>query len=84
MAGSRRRPKAPEEAFPPGDGMAETDATVVCPYCHQTAHIGLDPGSGPSQAYIEDCPVCCRPWRVAVRYLADGTARVQVEPEDGG
>lgn len=80
----RRRSRDLDEAFPLGDGTADTEAEVVCPYCGQTARIGLDPGSGPSQEYIEDCQVCCRPWRVAVRYLADGTAHVHVEPEDGG
>jgi hypothetical protein len=72
-----------DESFPLGDGTAETEATVVCPYCHQVAQILLDPGSGPSQEYSEDCPVCCRPWRVVVKYLADGTASVHVEAENG-
>ena len=84
MTGPRRRPRDLDEAFPLGDGTAQTEASVLCPYCHQAAHIGLDPGSGPSQEYIEDCQVCCRPWRVVVRYAADGTALVHVEPEDGG
>jgi hypothetical protein len=44
--------------------------------------IHLDPGSGPRQEYVEDCPVCCRPWRVRVRYMADGSAEVEVAPED--
>lgn len=86
MEGSRRRrgDDPLEEAFPLGDGTVETEATVVCPYCHQAAEIGLDPGSGSVQDYVEDCQVCCRPWRVGVRYLADGTAHVRIEPEDGG
>ncbi len=84
MAGPRQGPGNLDDEFPLGDGTAETEATVICPYCHQASEIGLDPGSGPVQEYIEDCPVCCRPWIVAVRYLADGSVRVDIEPEDGG
>jgi len=30
--------------FPLGDGTAQTDAAVVCPYCGEEVAIGLDPG----------------------------------------
>jgi hypothetical protein len=42
--------------------------------------IGLDPGGGDTQDYVEDCPVCCRPWRVSVRYDDEGAASVRIEP----
>jgi hypothetical protein len=64
--------------FPLGDGTADTDGTVVCPYCGEPNVIGLDPGSGAAQEYVEDCQVCCRPWRVSVHYQADGRAIVSV------
>ena len=32
----------------------------------------LDPGSGDAQDYVEDCQVCCQPWRVSVHYRDDG------------
>lgn len=73
-----------DEEFPLGDGTAETDATVCCPYCGEINEIGLDPGSGSEQEYVEDCQVCCRPWRVKVRYLSGGSAEVSVQPEDLG
>jgi hypothetical protein len=41
--------------FPLGDGTAETEASVLCPYCGETVEIGIDPGSGPRQEYVEDC-----------------------------
>jgi hypothetical protein len=44
--------------------------------------IGLDPGGGSHQQYVEDCQVCCQPWRVTVRYLPSGLAEVLVEAED--
>jgi transposase-like protein len=71
-----------EDAFPVGDGTADTAATVVCPYCGQAVEIVLDPGSGSRQEYVEDCEVCCRPWNVSVTYGADGSAAVGVEAAD--
>jgi len=68
-----------DEDYPLGDGSADLEASVICPYCAQPAEIALDPGSGTSQQYVEDCPVCCQPWQVSVRYGSDGTAQVSVE-----
>jgi hypothetical protein len=69
--------------FPLGDGTADTGATVRCPYCGEAVEIVLDPGSGPRQAYVEDCEVCCRPWEVTVAYADDGSAQVDVAAADG-
>jgi cysteine-rich CPXCG protein len=71
-----------DEEFPLGDGTAETGATVSCPYCGEINEIVLDPGSGSEQEYVEDCQVCCRPWRVMVHYLPDGGVEVSALPED--
>jgi hypothetical protein len=71
-----------DEEFPLGDGTADTDAMVHCPYCGEINQVALDPGSGAVQDYVEDCQVCCRPWRVLVSYHSDGTAQVVVEAED--
>jgi len=65
-----------EREFPLGDGTADTTGVVVCPYCGETSEVNLDPGSGDAQDYVEDCPVCCNPWRVSVHYLDDGSAVV--------
>jgi hypothetical protein len=71
-----------DEEFPLGDGTADIAAQVLCPYCGQVNEIGLDPGSGATQDYVEDCQVCCRPWRVMVTYGPDGTAAVMLEADD--
>ena len=68
-----------DEEFPLGDGTAATEAVVSCPYCGAVNAIGLDPGSGALQAYVEDCQVCCRPWHVGVRYGPDGNAHVTID-----
>jgi hypothetical protein len=49
-----------------------TPAFVSCPHCGETIDTVPDPGGGEEQTYIEDCAVCCRPIRFAVRYDADG------------
>jgi hypothetical protein len=70
-----------DEEFPLGDGTAQTEATVLCPYCGEMVAIGLDPGSGSTQEYVEDCEVCCQPWAVSVNYH-QGRADVLVRPLD--
>lgn len=64
------------------DHAADDSAEVVCPYCGEVQEIVLDPGGGQSQAYVEDCQVCCRPWQVHVAYDENGFAAVSVDPED--
>jgi hypothetical protein len=73
-----------DEELPLGDGTVETGASVLCPYCGEINEIALDPGSGSQQEYVEDCQVCCRPWRVVVRYQPDGAAEVSIEVDDFG
>lgn len=44
----------------------------VCPYCGETVDVLIDEGSGEAQRYVEDCPVCCRPWEVEVVQSENG------------
>jgi hypothetical protein len=44
-----------------------------CPYCGEPVELVIDEGGGSQQSYVEDCPVCCRPWQV----------EVTLDPEDG-
>jgi len=69
-----------EDEFPLGDGTAQTAARINCPYCGAENEIALDPGSGTTQEYVEDCGVCCRPWQIRVTYGPDGSANVEVHP----
>ena len=61
------------------DVVLDTEAEVACPYCGEKVVIGLDPGSGATQEYVEDCQVCCRPWRVRLSYNETGAAEVWIE-----
>jgi hypothetical protein len=53
-------------------------AKVVCPYCHERVELFVDPET--SGTFVEDCAVCCRPWRVEVMVEGDGERRVEVGP----
>jgi hypothetical protein len=41
-------------------------ATLHCPYCGESFHTTIDCSAG-TQAYIEDCAICCRPIEVRIR-----------------
>ena len=57
-----------------------TPHAIDCPYCGESIGILLDT-SIPSQQYIEDCQVCCRPITLSVEVDEDGVARVHVSGE---
>jgi hypothetical protein len=61
----------------------DIEADAFCPYCGEPVSIALDPGGGAVQEYVEDCPVCCRPWHVRLRYRGDGSADVRLDAADG-
>ena len=72
----------PRENDDPEDQSLDTEAEVTCPYCGETMSITVDPDGGNDQEYVEDCQVCCRPWKVQVQYDDEGKARVWVEGGD--
>jgi hypothetical protein len=73
-------PEDPDDHSGAHEGDAwDTEADVTCPCCGEGVTVGLDPGGGPNQTYVEDCQVCCQPWRVQVNYDDHGVARVWVE-----
>jgi hypothetical protein len=71
------------ERDPSAEDVAEwsVEASADCPHCGEPVTLTLDPGGGTRQEYVEDCPVCCRPWRVQVRYGGDGSASVTLDPD---
>jgi len=42
--------------------MEESEA-IHCPYCGQSFELAIDT-SVPSQRFVTDCEVCCRPFEV--------------------
>lgn len=53
---------------------------VTCPYCGEAVEIYLEPDV--SGTLVQDCEVCCNPWRVRVVY-EDGDRWVEVFRADG-
>ncbi|HET7593172.1 MAG TPA: CPXCG motif-containing cysteine-rich protein [Rhodanobacteraceae bacterium] len=54
---------------------------VGCPYCGESVELIVDSSAG-SAAYIEDCPVCCRPMQVTVEVDGEAvTVRVRTGDE---
>jgi len=54
---------------------------VQCPYCGEEVEVGVDPYGAASEEYVEDCPVCCRPWTVHVRREGE-EVDVQLQRQD--
>lgn len=81
MADMVSLPDPLDDAFPLGDGNADDLVEAACPYCGEVCEVVLDPGGGAHQRYIEDCPVCCRPWAVTATWV-DGVASVRLDTED--
>ena len=46
--------------------------TVTCPYCGEVVEIYLEPDV--HGTLIQDCEVCCRPWRVRITGSGDERA----------
>ena len=42
---------------------------VTCPYCGEEVEISLE--ADETGSFIQDCEVCCNPWRIRVRGHGD-------------
>ncbi|HUG73720.1 MAG TPA: CPXCG motif-containing cysteine-rich protein [Steroidobacteraceae bacterium] len=49
-----------------GRNALEQFVDAVCPYCGEMIPLRVDLSAG-SQAYIEDCQVCCQPIQIGVQ-----------------
>jgi len=58
----------------------EEEFTVVCPYCGEAIEIYVEPDVRGS--FVQDCEVCCRPWRVRVSGRGERRT-VDVQRADG-
>ena len=58
------------------------DFEIECPYCGELVTIFVDPTGGDEQTYVEDCPVCCRPWTIHAREEEPGGFAVAVARQD--
>lgn len=53
-----------------------------CPYCGEAVDVWVDIGGGTHQRYVEDCPVCCRPWDVRIYGDEDGELHATLLAQD--
>jgi predicted metal-dependent hydrolase len=66
------------EAHPPADRVA---VGAPCPYCGERVTVHVEPTGMTVEQYVEDCPVCCRPWVVHVD-RSGAAPRVNLARED--
>jgi transposase-like protein len=55
---------------------------LTCPYCGEKVELVVDESGGSEQSYVEDCPVCCRPWQVLVTRDVDSGWRATLRTSD--
>ncbi len=55
---------------------------VPCPYCGERVLVQVEPTGMSAEQYVEDCPVCCRPWVVHVERDPSGPPTVHLARED--
>lgn len=53
-----------------------------CPYCGEAVEVNADPIGASSEEYVEDCPVCCRPWTVYVSRDEEGEVSISLGRQD--
>ncbi|MCA9625519.1 MAG: CPXCG motif-containing cysteine-rich protein [Myxococcales bacterium] len=58
------------------------ESRAQCPYCGEVVEVWVDPGGASDQRYVEDCPVCCRPWEVVAHTDEDGFTQVFLLRQD--
>jgi hypothetical protein len=60
----------------------QDELTVTCPYCGESVEIAIDPTEIDSRGVVQDCEVCCNPWRI--RTVGRGRERsFEVRKADG-
>jgi hypothetical protein len=80
------REPAPAQVRVPlaGEAPAPADRVAVgapCPYCGERVTVHVEPTGMTVEQYVEDCPVCCRPWVVHVD-RSEAAPRVNLARED--
>ena len=55
----------------------DDERQVTCPWCFESVEMYIDPQTVGEM--VEDCAVCCRPWRVFVHRDHEGGLSLNVE-----
>lgn len=59
----------------------DEETSYVCDSCGEEIVIPVDITAGEEQEYVEDCPVCCHPNVIHVRFERDGDVNIWSEGE---
>ena len=81
------REPAPEQVSVPLEESAagRTDRVALgapCPYCGERVTVHVEPTGMSLEQYVEDCPVCCRPWLVHVERPESGPTVTLAREDD--
>lgn len=60
--------------------MSVDEFVVTCPYCGEDSEIYVEPDVAGS--FVQDCEVCCNPWRVRVSGGGDERS-IDIQRADG-
>jgi len=55
---------------------------TLCPYCGERVTVHVEPTGMSTERYVEDCPVCCRPWTVRVERGPSGPGVALLREDD--
>ena len=69
-----------EDAEGAEESTLDDQFLVTCPYCGEEVEIYLEPDV--TGTFVQDCEVCCNPWRVRV-YGSGDDRNVQIARADG-
>ncbi|HZX42381.1 MAG TPA: CPXCG motif-containing cysteine-rich protein [Myxococcaceae bacterium] len=78
---------APRQVWLPLEGRAPAPADRMalgarCPYCGERVTVHVEPTGMSAEQYVEDCPVCCRPWVVRVERGPSGPTVTLAREDD--
>jgi len=73
-------PQWPE--FAAGSQGEALEHEARCPYCGEPVLLNVAPEESEEASYVEDCPVCCRPWQVTVLRDRDGAWSADLRTSD--
>ena len=54
---------------------------VECPYCGETVEVYIE--ADVTGSFIQDCEVCCNPWRIVIIHGDAGDRSLRVTRADG-
>lgn len=67
----------PSANAPACEALVDDQRYLTCPWCFEAVEMYIDPQT--TGEMVEDCAVCCRPWRLRVSRDWEGELYVEVD-----